>query len=76
MANVLDPTTGVVHQTNGITLHTEPAPQNGTLQWKFKVPPTTYRGKGTKRFWLSSIEGHDDDPQISKWLTAPQPQPQ
>ena len=22
MANVLDPTTGVVHQTNGITLHT------------------------------------------------------
>ena len=24
----------------------------------------------------SVVEGHDDDPQISKWLTAPQPQPQ
>jgi len=62
MANVLDPTTGVVHQTDGITLHTEPAPHNDVLEWKFKIPPRKGRKTGTKRFWLSSIEGHDDDP--------------
>ena len=62
MANVLDPTTGVVHQTNGITLHTEPALHNDVLEWKFKVP-SMGKKTGNKRFWLSSIEGHDDDPQ-------------